>query len=267
MGDNGIWAFESRHAETFAMDVTEHPFLKLLWIREGAATIQHGSDSLNCESGDLVIVPASTRHRIVDSASQPVSLYGLGIDPTRLPCIASVLSVFQLATHSEPLHRGLHVEQHLRKILYLVDQTDPRSQLSAVATTISLIAELALLLAPPERTANATLPSRGADSQPVDPMLESYVDWLHRNFYEPLTLDAAATASGMSRRTFTNQFKARTGRTWLEYVNALRIERAQELLRETDRKVTSIAFQCGFEDLSTFYRAFKRITGKTPSNS
>ena len=86
------------------------------------------------------------------------------------------------------------------------------------------------------------------------------------NTLEPLTLDAAATASGMSRRTFTNQFKARTGRTWLEYVNALRIERAQELLRETDRKVTSIAFQCGFEDLSTFYRAFKRITGNTPSS-
>ncbi|MEZ6088733.1 MAG: helix-turn-helix transcriptional regulator [Pirellulaceae bacterium] len=80
-----------------------------------------------------------------------------------------------------------------------------------------------------------------------------------------MTLNDAAIATGMSRRTFTNRFKARTGTTWLEYVNVLRIRHAEILLKQADSKVTSVAFQCGFEDLTTFYRAFKRITGKNPS--
>jgi AraC family L-rhamnose operon regulatory protein RhaS len=96
-------------------------------------------------------------------------------------------------------------------------------------------------------------------------LLEAYLAWLHRNFYESLSLEEAAAATGMSRRTFTNRFKARTGTTWLDYVNVLRIRHAEALLKQTDKKITSIAFQCGFDDLTTFYRAFKRIKGVHPS--
>ncbi len=258
MRPSGLWVFESRHAESFAMSVTQHPFLKFLWIREGRARIEFETDSLDCESGTLVIVPPHTTHRIVDSADAPVSLFGLGLDTQELRCVEPVLPLYQTGVYSGQRLGTLRIEQHFRRLLYLVDQDEATSQFASVAAALELLSELALKLAPAKAASGTTNKPSG------DPMLEAYLEWLQRNFFEPLTLDGAARASGMSRRTFTNQFKARTGMTWLEYVNGLRIRRAEELLADADRKVSSIAFQCGFDDVSTFYRAFKRITGRTP---
>ncbi len=265
MRPSGLWAFESRHAESFSMNITQHPFLKLLWIREGAATIEFEADSLNCKSGELVIVPPQYAHRILDSPTTPVTLYGLGVDFKRIQCVEPVLPFFQAGSYNAPQFKMLQLEQQLRRILFLFDQADVASQLSSVAVAVGLIAELALIFDPTKNKTKSKGRSGNAPIDPAaDPLLESYIDWLDRNFYEAVTLNGAAAASGMSRRTFTKQFKARTGATWLNYLTTLRVQRAEELLAETNRKVTSVAFQCGFEDLSTFYRAFKRIKGRTP---
>ncbi|WP_236621493.1 AraC family transcriptional regulator [Rhodopirellula sallentina] len=274
MRGNGLWVFESRHDDSFAMSVTRHPFLKLLWIREGHAEIKFGTRSQSCEMGDLVMVAPQMKHRIVDSPDAPVSLCGLGVNEKQLRCVSPVMPLFRSGVYSGARMGTLRIEQQFRRLLYLVDQHDAASELSSVGIAMELLAELAMKLTPPEDTAGRALTSKRqtqnlangplADEELPDPMLEAYIEWLNRNFYESLSLDDGAKASGMSRRTFTSRFKSRTGMTWLEYVNSLRIQRAEELLREPDRKVTSIAFQCGFDDLSTFYRAFKRITGRTP---
>ncbi|MCY2973474.1 MAG: AraC family transcriptional regulator [Planctomycetota bacterium] len=266
LGSNGLWAFESRHDQAFSMGTTTHSFFKLLWIREGHGSIEMDCKQVRCETGDLVLLPARLPHRIVDSAHSPISLYGLGIDFRQLTCVSLILPSFIAGVYREPKFQTLRIEQHLRKILYLNDQEDAPSLLSSVATAMNLLAELALVLVPPKSKKSRVIADQRTETEhPTDPLLEAYLEWLHRNFYELLTLDEAAFASGMSRRTFTNEFKARTGATWLEYVNRLRIHHAKELMKQTDRKVTSIAFQCGFDDLTTFYRAFKRITGSSPT--
>jgi AraC family L-rhamnose operon regulatory protein RhaS len=246
------------------MPITQHSFLKMLWIREGAGRVDFAGTNEACESGDLVLVPAGLKHRIIESPRTPIALYGLGIDFKRLNCVSPVLSLFKAGIFREPRLHTLRIEQRIRKIVYLNDQTDRASQFSGVAATLDLLAELALVLKPPKRNATQLAPVTRQLTD--DPLLEAYLAWLHRNFYEPLTLDGAANACGMSRRTFTSHFKLRTGKTWLEYLNSLRIQHAVELLKQTDRKVTSIAFQCGFEDLTTFYRAFKRIHRKCPQS-
>ncbi len=82
--------------------------------------------------------------------------------------------------------------------------------------------------------------------------------------FEPLTLDSGASACDMSRRQFSAVFKKHVGMTWLQHLHRLRVKHAVELLKNTDRKITSIAFQCGFDDLTTFYRVMAKITGKRP---
>jgi AraC family L-rhamnose operon regulatory protein RhaS len=70
----------------------------------------------------------------------------------------------------------------------------------------------------------------------------------------------------MSRRRFTTLFWEITGQTWADYLSRLRIEYACKLLAETNRSIVAIAFECGYEDLSSFYRAFKRQTGHSPGD-
>lgn len=52
--------------------------------------------------------------------------------------------------------------------------------------------------------------------------------------------------------------------SWLAYVRQLRIDHAKTLLRNSHHNVITIAFECGFNDLSTFYRCFKKSAGVSP---
>ena len=64
---------------------------------------------------------------------------------------------------------------------------------------------------------------------------------------------------------FSRQFRATFGETPHAYLRRRRVERAMELLRETDRSVTDICFDVGFASLGTFSRTFRAIVGESPS--
>ena len=70
----------------------------------------------------------------------------------------------------------------------------------------------------------------------------------------------------MSRRRFTTLFAEVTGQTWADYVADFASRLFPSAVAETQRSVVAIAFECGFEDLSSFYRAFKRRTGDSPAH-
>ena len=59
-------------------------------------------------------------------------------------------------------------------------------------------------------------------------------------------------------------FREVAGDTWFNTVRALRLAHARRLLRETGRSVTSICYECGFEDVSNFYRAFRAAERASP---
>ena len=151
----------------------------------------------------------------------------------------------------------------MRRLLYTHGHQDPLHRLATVAAAVDLVAEVSLACAGMRSTRFDPGP---VGTTEVDPMLESYLAWLENHFFESLRLDDGAAACGMSRRGFTSAFRKRTGRSWLDHVNRLRVGHAMGLLRTTDRKLASIAFRSGFDDLSTFYRAFHRITGKRPGD-
>ncbi|MEZ6088732.1 MAG: AraC family ligand binding domain-containing protein [Pirellulaceae bacterium] len=157
---HGLWAFESRHDSKFVMPATIHPFFKLLLIREGAGGVEIEGEQKPCRQGDLIIVPANIRHRVVDLPRSPLSLYGLGVSLQQLPSVVSILEDLQPGVYGESMFRTLRIEQRLRKLLYLNDQNDAAGQLSSIATALDLLAELSLALNPPRtRGALKTAPS------------------------------------------------------------------------------------------------------------
>jgi AraC family L-rhamnose operon regulatory protein RhaS len=87
---------------------------------------------------------------------------------------------------------------------------------------------------------------------------------LKRTFYHRQTVNDAASALGISRRHFTQLFREITGESWLTMMQQHRLTHARRLLRDSDRSVTSIGYECGFEDITTFYRAFKTAEGISP---
>ena len=63
---------------------------------------------------------------------------------------------------------------------------------------------------------------------------------------------------------FSKQFKAITGVGLIEYLNLTRITAAEKLLTETNRPITEVAMECGFNDSNYFAAVFKKIKGITP---
>lgn len=256
--ESGIRVFESDHDSSFEMRASRHRFPELLYFREGRGHIQFEipkrSEQLTCAPGDCVIVPAKVDHVIVDEPGSPLSLYGLAIDPEKI-AVGSELSDL-LPAGKLPRQRTvlLDIENRLRRLLYLSANSNPVAKLSAVASAIELFASIA----------QPTSGKNDGNSPDAGDEIHEYLHWLERNFFEAVTLDEGANACGFSRRKFTEIFKKHTGKSWLNHLHGLRVNHAIALLRETDSQVTSIAFQCGFDDLSTFYRVFKRLTGRQP---
>jgi AraC-like DNA-binding protein len=91
-------------------------------------------------------------------------------------------------------------------------------------------------------------------------------DRMDRAFAEPLDVTALASVAHVSRAHFSRQFRATFGETPHRYLQRRRVERAMELLRETDHPVTDVCFDVGFNSLGTFSRTFREIVGESPSD-
>jgi AraC family L-rhamnose operon transcriptional activator RhaR/AraC family L-rhamnose operon regulatory protein RhaS len=87
---------------------------------------------------------------------------------------------------------------------------------------------------------------------------------LERNIHGELDLDELASIAQMSRRSFLRVFQSATGTSPLAWVIEQRINRACNLLRHTDRRITEIAFDIGFNDSNYFTRQFTKVTGLSP---
>ena len=90
-------------------------------------------------------------------------------------------------------------------------------------------------------------------------------DAMDRAYAEPLNVPAVAAVAHVSEAHFIRTFRAVFGETPHRYLQRRRVERSMFLLRETDRSVTDVCLDVGFNSLGTFSRTFREIVGETPS--
>jgi len=90
------------------------------------------------------------------------------------------------------------------------------------------------------------------------------INYIDANYDKAITLAEIARASHLSVSRLAHLFKEQMGMTLIDYVTAVRIERAKELLLGTDQSCTEICFQVGYNNQSYFTRTFKSVAGMTP---
>jgi AraC-like DNA-binding protein len=91
-------------------------------------------------------------------------------------------------------------------------------------------------------------------------------DAMDRAYAQPLDVAAVARVARVSEAHFIRSFRATFGETPHRYLQRRRVERSMSLLRDTDRSVTDICFDVGFNSLGTFSRTFCEIVGQTPTS-
>jgi transcriptional regulator GlxA family with amidase domain len=98
-----------------------------------------------------------------------------------------------------------------------------------------------------------------------DAAIRRSLEWIDANIAAPNPVMAMADTSGLSRRTFARRFRAATGKRPIEYVHALRIERARQLIESGASALDDVGYQVGYEDPTFFRRLFRRAIGLTPA--
>jgi AraC-like DNA-binding protein len=96
--------------------------------------------------------------------------------------------------------------------------------------------------------------------------LRTLQEYLEQRYDESLPEERIAGELGLTRTSFCRWIRAVTGRTFSDILNDHRVARATILLRNTDRPVSAIALDCGYQSLSHFYREFGKRHRLNPSD-
>ena len=94
--------------------------------------------------------------------------------------------------------------------------------------------------------------------------LKAVLEFIRKNYASEISLNDMADITGLSTKYFCSFFKSMTGKTPIDYLRAYRIEKACRMLTATDKPVTQIAYDCGFNDSSYFVKTFKEFKNTTP---
>ncbi len=138
---------------------------------------------------------------------------------------------------------------------------------------ITILSELATLQRKNESRTNlmpqhlVPVEMRTHHGRPASPQdsLQPALSYMYANFHEKMPLAVVAEVCGMEACRFSRSFKRNQGMTFREFIIRLRINKAAELLRNSDSSVLDIAYTVGFNDHSHFARMFRRYVGVAPS--
>ena len=96
--------------------------------------------------------------------------------------------------------------------------------------------------------------------------LNEVLDFTFKNFKKEITIEQVAKVVFLSRSQFSYFFKLHTGKTYIHFLNELRVENACILLKNRNLTIEQICYDVGFQNVSNFIRQFKKAKNSTPSN-
>ena len=263
LGDLGIYVFESRHSPDFQMDLLARDFHQLYTVREGQGFVETETEKTPIHENQIFYAPPHTAHRLVDDPADPLTVVVLCFyDSVFCDCTVAVesLSLFRRTLPAlSPFKIGdnytrLQIRNRFKALF--VEQLQKWD--GADAVMLSQLIELLVFV--------TRVYVEHQKLSPSDPSAAAFAGSLHYledNFFRPIKVEELAELANMSYRSYTEQFKRRTGVTVTQYLTERRVEYAKRLMLETD-DILFAAVEAGFGDLTHFYRVFKKITGSTP---
>lgn len=246
-----------------------HEFDELVIVYEGFGINQVNGIDYQLSGGDVFIIHAGQEHSY--SQTENLHLVNIVFDADRLKIRKMdmrhlpgfhALFVLEPSLRKRDFNSRLRLNlEQLIQIRAMVDEME--RELDEAKPGFRLISQsLFFLLAGKLSRWYEGIPGR-------DPAkllrIAKAISFMEQQFYEPISIERLAEISGMSVRSFHRIFQQATGSPPLHYLTDIRITHVAELLVHSDDSITSIAFECGFQDSSYMTKQFKTHTGMTPS--
>lgn len=246
-----------------------HHFDELIIILKGAAMHVVDNQPFPVKGGDVFVVSGAHKHQYLEMhglalANILFDSSALGINQWDIRTLPGFHALFELEPAlrtQQKFNSRLQLNEHqlnfanerLRDLQYEAAAQRPGYRVMAKG----LFMQLAVFLS---RCYSDTPPEESLDLLRLGDALAH----IETHYAERITLDNLARKAHLSPRHFQRIFHDCVGRSPIEHLLHVRIQKAAELLRDTNRTVTDIAFDCGFQDGNYLTRYFRKIMYQTP---
>lgn len=227
-----------------------HDFFEIYYVENGYCSYFIDNRSYSVIPGDLILVPKGVIHNTLYTENKPTRLL-VHCFEEYLP--SSALSVF---TRSNYLYRNPAVSGFISELLYKIG--DEFSSLDDFSFD-AIKCHMSLLMFTISRNENQYKLSDSKSSY-----IENAIEYVKKNLAYDISLSETAKLFSVSGEHFSRKFKKETGFGFNEYVNLLRLKKAESLLKNDTASVSEIAAACGFNDCNYFSTKFKKLYGISP---
>ena len=230
-----------------------HDFCEILYVAGGAGEAILEGTKFRLAPGDLVVVNPGTLQEERSDAKAPLRLIFLAIRDFAVPGLpAGCLSQEKYRVLSCGEYR-YKMDIYLRELLQETSsQIEFYQEISQGLVSALLVLVMRLIRINPE------------DEAALSQECQKIKEYLDQNFTSPITLDSLSETVYISKHYLSHLFKEQTGVSPIKYLTSKRMEKACELLSETELPVSEVSKAVGYENPLYFSQVFKRIYGISP---
>ncbi len=243
-----------------------HKQFELLFVLDGSTVYEfQGCDPIELAGGHFMVVPPGMMHRGEQDLRMPTTLIGIVLafdarGATRNTPF-TVRELGWLRRHFKTNSLTVHpLGPDLRRIIVQLDK-----RLSGKKQDNDELSMAEMRLHVCSAISGAARQLSAVDSRDSQFIVNAAIDYMRDCLDESLSVGKLVTHTGYGRSRFFELFRANTGMTPNDYLRRLRLEAARELLSNTSRSVTEIAFKVGFNSSQYFSTVFLQYTGLTPT--
>jgi AraC-like DNA-binding protein len=264
---------DMEHAPSHPHDLTEvehsHDFCELVIVTHGSAMHMLEGNEFPVTAGDVFLLQGRQRHYFYERKN--LDLINIMYDPEKMVLPENELrrmpgycAMFLLEPTYRRQHRfasRLHLKRvPLAHVEQLAEVMERECNDEQVGREVALRAKLLELMVYLSRAYT------NSDTTEAHALLRvgNVIGALENDFSKDWKLEDLLKIAHMSRSNLMRVFRKATGQTPIEYLVRLRIQRAMEMLRNSDLSITEIAMEVGFNDSNYFTRQFRRALSLSP---
>ena len=250
-----------------------HTSIEMLYFLQDRATVWVGSNYYDVRSGDLIIINAGEVHSAAGEKGATPTHLVLKVLPELLYISenasfeANYLLPFTLAGFTQ--HRLIPKENlHRSSVVPLMDEVYNEFHTKQYGYELSIqanINKIFLWILRYWQAQGMKIQQLFYQNSNDYKRLKKLFKYVQNHYHEPIHVTDMADLCNMNYSYFSRYFKKLTGKTFVEYVNYIRLTEAEKLLLTTNLNITQIAFATGFSSASYFIKMFKKHRGISPN--
>ncbi len=250
----------------------QHTEFEISVIISGSGIYRINGRDYEFEKGDVFILGSDELHCFTDIFyDEKFEILSIKIEPRFLWADRSlnnseILKVFYARNEhfKNRLDRKNPATAQIREKIFEVEREFEKKDFEYALSVKLLILEILIMLA--REYDYVKKDGSQMHQKEVLKQLEAAMKYIDEHIGEKITLDMLAKTAFMNRSYFSTVFKKFNGISPWEYITIKRVEQAIFLVKTSDFTKTEIAARCGFSGMANFYKAFKKVTGKVPSD-